>query len=67
MDDPISKPLRGPGPSGWIGVSWNKNSRKWVAVMRVRGRFYRLGLFETAESAARARAHALAKALAATE
>jgi hypothetical protein len=32
--------------------------------MRVRGRFTRLGLYETAESAARARAIALAKALA---
>lgn len=58
------QPRRGPGPSGWIGVSWNKTARKWVAVMRVRGRFTRLGLYETAESAARARAIALAKALA---
>jgi hypothetical protein len=48
-------------------VSWNKNSRKWVATLRVHGKFHRLGLFDTAEGAARARAAALSHALSETD
>jgi hypothetical protein len=66
MDNLASKPIRGPGPSGWVGVSLEKRSGRWVAVMRVGGVFYRIGAFPTAEGAACARAEALAKALAST-
>lgn len=58
------RPRRGPGPSGWIGVSWDQARGKWLAVMRVGGRLYRVGRFDTPESAAKARAEAMAAVLA---
>lgn len=39
------------GKSGFLGVSWNKNARKWSATIRIGGRSRHLGLFVTAEEA----------------
>jgi hypothetical protein len=54
------RPLRGTGKSGWIGVTWDKRSGKWLASLRVNNRLKNLGQFESAEAAAQARAWALA-------
>jgi HNH endonuclease/AP2 domain len=40
--------------SGFRGVCWNKQARKWQAGVRHLGRSQYLGLFESAEEAARA-------------
>ncbi len=40
--------------SGFRGVYWNKKAEKWLAQIRVHPRRLSLGLFETAEDAARA-------------
>jgi len=40
--------------SGIPGVIWHRKARKWQAVVRHQGRLKYLGLFETAELAARA-------------
>lgn len=54
------RPLRGIGKSGWIGVTWDKRSGKWLASLRVNNRLKNLGQFQSAEAAAQARARALA-------
>lgn len=45
---------RGPqsnNKSGYLGVSWSKHSKKWVAFIKSNGRQRSLGLFETPELA----------------
>ena len=37
--------------SGVLGVSWKKDSRKWVARVRHEGKGYHVGLFDTIEAA----------------
>lgn len=46
--------LPGNSTSGYKGVSWNKKSRKWQAQIAKDKKPYYLGLFDTAEAAARA-------------
>lgn len=41
--------------SGFVGVSWDKRSSKWVATICVNGKMERLGLFEYKEDAILAR------------
>jgi hypothetical protein len=41
--------------SGVKGVSWNKNTNRWRATIRINGRQLHLGLFDDLENAARAR------------
>jgi|SRR3990172_583006 len=41
--------------SGYIGVTWHKGAQKWMAQASVKRRHVHLGLFGTAEEAARAR------------
>jgi hypothetical protein len=41
-----------------LGVCWNKRARKWLAQIRIAGRQKHLGLFDTLEAAAAARAKA---------
>ena len=41
--------------SRFMGVSWNKDIRKWQAYIQVDGVQHHLGLFENEEEAARAR------------
>ncbi len=40
--------------SGFKGVSWNKNARKWMAYIKIEKRRKYLGLFTSANEAARA-------------
>ena len=40
--------------SGFVGVSWNANSRAWLAHMRIDGKSVHLGQFSTPEAAAEA-------------
>ncbi|WQZ00658.1 HNH homing endonuclease [Xanthomonas phage NP1] len=47
--------------SGAQGVHWNKQAKKWMAQIRVAGKNIYLGLFETLEEAAAARAAAKLK------
>ena len=42
------------GPSAFVGVSWNKTSRKWVARIRHGGKNQHLGYFDDEREAARA-------------
>lgn len=44
--------------SGVMGVCWHKATRKWLAKIRVNGRHKHIGLFDTIEAAAAARATA---------
>lgn len=44
--------------SGYMGVTWHKRDRKWVAQIMVKGRHIHLGYFSTAEEAAAAYATA---------
>jgi len=44
--------------SGYLGVSWNSNSQKYLATIGVNGVKKHLGLFDTAEEAAQAYARA---------
>jgi hypothetical protein len=41
--------------TGYVGVSYDKKSKKYVAEIRYRGKRYRLGHFNTAKEAHRAR------------
>ena len=47
--------------SGFKGVGWHKQMKKWRAYIKVDGRMYHLGLFDTKEDAAVAYADAAAK------
>jgi len=47
--------LRIDNNSGYIGVTWNKSKVKWQAQAEINGKNHHIGLFATAESAARAR------------
>lgn len=47
--------LRRDNSTGFIGVVWNKSSRKWAAKISVGGRRKHLGYFPSATDAARAR------------
>jgi len=38
--------------SGFKGVTWRKNRRKWLAMIKVDGRQTYVGMFPTAEDAA---------------
>ena len=40
--------------SGYIGVSWNKQKRKWQACIQVNGKYKHLGYFDDIKDAARA-------------
>lgn len=40
--------------SGWKGVRWLKNRRKWLACLQVDGKYKHLGHFNTPEEAAKA-------------
>lgn len=40
--------------SGFKGVSWYKRSQKWRAVILINGKYVHIGLFDSAEDAARA-------------
>jgi hypothetical protein len=44
--------------SGFKGVHWDKEKRKWLAYIRVDGRLYKLGLFDDVLDAIAARLHA---------
>jgi hypothetical protein len=44
--------------SGHIGVSWNRQSNKWEAHIRVNGKRHHLGMFDCLETAAQVRARA---------
>lgn len=46
--------IRTNGTSGYRGVTWHKKACQWQAGVKVHGRFRYLGLFRTAEEAARA-------------
>lgn len=46
--------LRKDNTSGYKGVWWHKQGKKWVAVIMVQGIRHHLGLFKTEEDAARA-------------
>jgi hypothetical protein len=41
------------GPSKFVGVSWNKNERKWVAQLNHDGNVHHLGYFDDEQHAAR--------------
>lgn len=53
-----NKPKYKQNSSGVIGVGWHKTTNKWIAKIRINGRDYHLGIFETIEGAAAARAAA---------
>jgi hypothetical protein len=53
--------LRADNCSGVKGVSWRARSKKWRAQIKVRGREYYLGLFDTIPAAAEAYKNAAAK------
>ncbi len=55
--------VRANNASGWLGVFWVERRQKWEASYRWGDRNVYVGLFDTAEGAARARAEALARAL----
>lgn len=55
----LSKPYT--NTSGVVGVSWNKQTGKWQAYIQLNNRQIHLGLFDTIEEAAAARAAAKAK------
>lgn len=40
-----SKDRKG-GTSEYVGVSWNKRAKKWIAYIRIRGKLKHLGYFE---------------------
>lgn len=40
--------------SGFRGVTWHKQAGRWQAAIKVRGKNYHLGLYDTQEEAARA-------------
>jgi len=42
------------GPSVFVGVSWHKDKRKWVAQLRHDGKMHYLGYFDNEREAARA-------------
>lgn len=46
-----NKRKRSDNTSGFKGVSWHKKCQKWVARIRVNGKYLHLGLFVTAEAA----------------
>jgi hypothetical protein len=48
-------PLKSSNTSGFKGVNFDRRSGKWLARARAGGRRVNLGLFDTAEEAARAR------------
>lgn len=52
---------RSDNTSGVIGVGWHKKCGKWVAHIRLNGRRKHLGLYDTIEEAAAARASAKAE------
>ncbi|WQZ00715.1 HNH homing endonuclease [Xanthomonas phage NP1] len=52
---------RSDNKSGVQGVSWHKNTNKWQAQIEVGGKNIYLGVFNTIEEAAQARAEAKAK------
>ena len=47
-----NQPKRKDNSSGYRGVSWSKNTRKWWAQITVRGTHYNLGYYDTPEQAA---------------
>ncbi|MCO1367170.1 HNH endonuclease signature motif containing protein [Burkholderia multivorans] len=51
-------PRRRDNTSGVTGVSWHNKAKKWLAQAQVEGKYVYLGLFDTVESAAQARARA---------
>jgi hypothetical protein len=51
----VNSGLRTTNRSGFIGVHWNRNSRKWLAGVRVEGKIVHCGGYSDPEEAARAR------------
>lgn len=49
-----NRPLQSNNTSGFKGVSFHKQTRKWKASLKVRGKDIHLGLFDEAEAAAAA-------------
>ena len=45
--------MRSDNTSGYVGVTWNKSSKKFRAQIKVNGRYVFLGKFATAEEASR--------------
>lgn len=43
------------GTSGYLGVSWHRQRRRWASYVRVNGRKYHIGLFDDPRVAATAR------------
>lgn len=57
----LSRTPKKSNKSGFVGVSWCKAKRKWVAAIRIDGKQTQLGRFETAELAHAAYCEAKAK------
>lgn len=53
--------MRSDNSSGVMGISWHRLGRKWQANIKIDGRSKHLGLFDTIEAAAAARARAEVK------
>ncbi|KKX25303.1 HNH endonuclease [Rhizobium sp. LC145] len=51
----VNTGLKVSNSSGFVGVNFDRRSGKWLARVRANGKRVNLGLFETAEAAARAR------------
>lgn len=48
----VSKDKKG-GSSKYVGVSWDKNSKKWISRIRINGKIKHLGMFNSEENAAK--------------
>ena len=53
-ENSLNKPLRPECKSGFKGVFYRKDSRKWTAQVSLSGKRYNLGMFSTAEEANKA-------------
>jgi len=60
-DNGQNKPRQGNNTSGYRGVTWHRGCGKWQAVVKLNGRSRYLGLFDSAQEAAKVAASFRAK------
>ena len=51
----MNRTLQSNNTSGFKGVSWNKQNKKWMAYIKKRNKWFYLGCFENKEWAAKVR------------